>query len=113
MDTMKTTTLLTMGMAALAVWLVATLLGTAQDKAASQRYECALVKWDGNDKVLVNLPDKSEILRVFELSSTRTPKEMQDEEFCLSWIANKLAKEGWDVVNLDSRRLLFRRPLGR
>jgi hypothetical protein len=26
-------------------------------------------------------------------------------------MANKLAKDGWEVVNLDSRRLVFRRPV--
>jgi hypothetical protein len=50
---------------------------------------------------------------MFESSSTRTPKDIQDEEFCLTWTANKLAKDGWEVVTLDSRRLVFRRPLGR
>jgi len=50
-------------------------------------------------------------LHVFELASARTPKEMQDEEFCLAWTANKLAREGWEVLTLDSRRLVFRRTV--
>jgi hypothetical protein len=110
---MKKKTLLAIGLSALAVWLGASWFVAAQEKAPRQRDEVAVIKWDGNDKVCVNLPDKSEILRVFELSNTRTPKDMPDEEFCLAWTANKLAKEGWEVVNLDSRRLVFRRPATR
>ena len=71
-----------------------------------------MIKWDGNDKVCVNLPGKSDIQHVFDLSGNRTPKDMPDEEFGLAWMANKLAKEGWEVVTLDSRRLVFRRALG-
>lgn len=110
---MKRNTLLVIGVAALAVWLGASLFVKAQDKGAAQRSECAVIKWDGGDKVCVNLPEKSEILHVYELSGARTPKEMQEEEYCLTWTANKLAKDGWEVVNLDSRRLVFRRPVGR
>lgn len=111
---MKKTTLLGIAITLFTVWLGTSFLVKAQDKGAAQRQEFAIVKWDGTDKVCVNLPDKSEILHVFELASARTPKEMQDEEFCLAWTANKLAKEGWEVLTLDSRRLVFRRAvLGR
>ncbi len=108
---MKKSTLLAVGITALVVWLGASFLGTAQEKSARQRCEFAVVKWDGNDKVCVNLPGKSEVIRVFALAGSRTPSEMQDEEFCLAWTANNLAKDGWEVVTLDSRRLVFRRPL--
>ena len=46
------------------------------------------------------------------MSGTRTPQEVQEEEFCLAWTANKLAKEAWEVVPLDSRLLVFRGSLG-
>jgi hypothetical protein len=108
---MRKTTVLAIGITALAVWLGTSLFGTAQEKASSHRCEVAIVKWDGNDKVCVNLPGKAEILHVYDLSGNRTPKEMQEEEFCLTWMANKMAKDGWEVVTLDSRRLVFRRPL--
>lgn len=108
---MKKTTLLAIGITALAVWLGASLLSTAQERVSARRCEVAVIKWDGSDKVCVNLPNKSEIMHVFALAGTRTPSEMQDEEFCLAWMANKLAKDGWEVVNLDSRRLVFRRPV--
>lgn len=41
---------------------------------------------------------------MYELSSNRTPKEMREEEFCLAFMANKMAKEGWEVAAFDSRR---------
>jgi len=108
---MRKTTLLAIGITALVVWLGTSLFSTAQQvKAPAMRPEYAVIKWDGNDKVCVNLPGKSEIQHVFEMSGTRTPKEMQDEEFCLAWMANKLAKDRWEVVTLDSRRLVFSRP---
>ena len=110
---MKKIALLTIGISALVVWLGTSFLVAAQEKASAQRYECALIKWDGNDKVCVNLPGKSDIWHVFELSGTRTPKDMQDEEFCLAWTANKLASEGWEPVNLDSRRILLRGSVSR
>ena len=107
---MKKTTLFAIGITALIVWLGASLFSTAQQvKAPAMHLEYAVIKWDGSDKVCVNLPGKSEIQHVFEMSGTRTPKEMQDEEFCLAWMANKLAKDGWEVVTLDSRRLVFSR----
>jgi len=108
---MKKITLLSIGITAMVVWLGTSLLGTAQPAASSQHNEYAIVKWDGSDKVCVNLPGKSEIWHVYELSSSRTPKEMQEEEFCLAWTANKLAKEGWEVAAFDSRRLVFRRAV--
>ena len=106
---MKKITLLSIGITAMVVWLGTSLLGTAQPAASSQHNEYAIVKWDGSDKVCVNLPGKADIWHVYELSSTRTPKEMQEEEFCLAWTANKVAKEGWEVAAFDSRRLVFRR----
>jgi hypothetical protein len=107
---MKTSLLLAIGIAVLSLGLGSPLSAKAQDKGTVQLQEYAVIKWDGNDKVCVNLPGKSEILHVFDLSGTKTPKDMQDEEFCLAWTANKLAKDGWQVVAFDSRRLVFHRP---
>ena len=109
---MKKTTLLAIGITALVVWLGASLLSPAQEKGSARRCEIAVIKWDGNDKVCVNLPSKSEVMHVFALAGSRTPSDMQDEEFCLAWMANHLAKDGWEVVCLDSRRLVFRRAVG-
>jgi hypothetical protein len=107
---MKKTILLGMGIAALTIGLGTSFFAKAQDKGTAPRQEVAVIKWDGNDKVCVNLPNKSEVIHVYDLTSTRTPKEMQEEEYCLAWMANKMAKDGWEVVTLDSRRLVFRRP---
>jgi len=106
---MKKTTLLAIGITALVVWLGTSLISTAQNKAPALHAEYAVIKWDGSDKVCVNLPSKSEIIHVYELSGSRTPKEMQEEEFCLAFMANRMAKEGWEVAAFDSRRLAFRR----
>jgi hypothetical protein len=37
------------------------------------------------------------------------PKDAQEEEFCLAWGTNQMAKEGWEPVDFDSRRVLLRR----
>ena len=78
-----------------------------QTHTAAVRYECAMIKWDGPDRLAIIYPDRAEAVRVFK--STRLPADVSEEEFCLTWGANKLAKEGWEPVNLNSRRMLFRR----
>lgn len=80
----------------------------AQDKV--QKYEYAIVKWDGPDRLYYNLPDKFEMVHLEE-KGTKIPKDAQNEEYCLALAANIMAKEGWEPVNLDSRRILFRRPV--
>ena len=82
---------------------------SAQDKAP--KFEYAIVKWDGPDRLYKNLPgNKLEVVRLEKLGIT-VPKEAQDEEFCLSVAANLMAKDGWEAVNLNSRRILLRRPV--
>ena len=75
---------------------------------APQKYEYAIVKWDGPDRVYFNLPDKFE-LKFLGREGVTIPREAQPEEFCLAWAANKMAKDGWTPVDFDSRRILFRR----
>ena len=84
----------------------------AQDKAANhQLYEYAIVKWDGPDRLYYNLPDdKLEIVHL-EKDGVTIPKDADAEQYCLSIAANRMAKKGWEAVNLDSRRILFRRQL--
>jgi hypothetical protein len=74
------------------------------------RYEYAIVQWDGPDRLFYNLPGKFEIVRLKDLGIT-VPKEAHEEEFCLTTAANIMAKDGWEAVNLNSRRILFRRAL--
>jgi hypothetical protein len=83
--------------------------GRAEDKAAAPaKYEYAVVKWDGPDRLFYNLPDKFELVYLSKVG-VQVPREAQAEEWCLAFAANKLAKEGWEAVNLNSRRILFRR----
>lgn len=81
----------------------------AQDKSRPARYEYAIVKWDGPDRLFYNLPNKFEMVHLAE-RGTAIPKDAQNEEFCLAAAANIMAKDGWEPVNLDSRRIVFRRP---
>ncbi len=82
----------------------------AQDKASAPKYEYAIVKWDGPDRLYYNLPDKFELVHLSQ-SGVAIPKEAQNEEFCLAYAANKMARDGWETVTLDSRRIVVRRPL--
>ena len=98
-------------------YLLATLLlllcssipaGTAENIPA-QRYEYAVVKWDGPDRLYYNLPGGFELVHLTKKGVT-IPKEAQAEEFCLAYAANELAKSNWELVTLDSRRIVLRRP---
>jgi len=93
-----------------AVWLFTTRQSTAQDKP-SAKYEYAIVKWDGPDRLFYNLPDKFEVVHITK-SDVKIPSDAQNEEFCLAYAANKMAASGWEAINLDSRRILFRRAKG-
>jgi len=77
---------------------------------SDQLFEVAIVKWDGSDKIHFITPGKGELVRVFK-QGVGLPKDTPEEEFCLAWAANKLAEEGWEPLNLDSRRILLRRPV--
>lgn len=84
---------------------------SAQDKAA--KFEYAIVKWDGPDRLYKNLPgNKLEVVKLDKIGIT-VPKDAMNEEFCLSVAANLMAKDGWEPINLNSRRILFRRPVFR
>ena len=80
----------------------------AQDKSGAAKYEYAIVKWDGPDRLFYNLPDHFEMVHITK-TGVRIPGDAQEEEFCLAYACNKMAAEGWEPVNLDSRRMVFRR----
>src|SRR5436190_9906685 len=84
-------------------------LVTAQNKRESSKWEYAIVKWDGPDRLYYNLPDKFELVFLSKTGVT-IPKDAQQEEWCLNYAANKLAKDGWETLTLNSRRILLRRP---
>jgi hypothetical protein len=87
---------------------IAALTTTVPAQPKAQKYEYALVKWDGPDRIYYNLPDKFELVYLSKIG-VQIPKEAQEEEFCLTIAANVMAKEGWEPVNLNSRRILFQR----
>ena len=91
-----------------AIWLCNTHQSTALDRPAGGKYEYAIVKWDGPDRLYYNLPDKFEMAHIAK-TGVKIPGEAQEEEFCLAYAANKLAADGWEPINLNSRRILFRR----
>ncbi|MDB6033332.1 MAG: hypothetical protein JWM16_3670 [Verrucomicrobiales bacterium] len=85
--------------------------GSAQERGGGQRYEFAMVKWDGPDKMQYIYPNRFESVKLSQ-NGVSISKDAQNEEFCLTAAANRIGKEGWEAVNLDSRRILFRRPVG-
>ncbi len=90
--------------------LALTQSSTAQAPAApGARWEYGILKWDGPDRIYYNLPGKFEMVHLRD-KGIDLPKNAQEEEFYLTWAANEMAASGWDVVNIDSRRLLIRRP---
>lgn len=81
----------------------------AQDKTLPPKYEYSTVKWDGPDRLYFNVPGKFQLVHL-ESTGVSIPKEAEREEYCLAVAANIMAKDGWEPINLDSRRILFRRP---
>jgi hypothetical protein len=93
------------------LWILACLLvaGIAPNAQEPTRtYEYAIVKWDGPDRLYYNLPDQFEFVQMKD-RKVPIPKDAQPEEFWLAYAANEMAKQGWEAVNLNSRRILFRR----
>jgi len=84
--------------------------GSAQDKPRrlNERYEFAIVKWDGPDRLFYNLPDKFDLVHLGK-SGVKIPGDAQAEEWCLAYAANQMAAEGWETITLDSRRIVLRR----
>src|ERR1051326_6090935 len=75
--------------------------------SGSAAFEYAIVKWDGPDRLFYNLPGKFEWVHL-EKTGVTIPREAQEEEFCLTAAANQMAKDGWEPIEFDSRRILFR-----
>lgn len=92
----------------LSVLLLGAMLSGAQAQSA-QRQEIAMLKWDGNDKVQVMTPTESKVINVWKEGGQRLPN-IPEEEYCLTWVANKMAQEGWQLGNLNNRRIIMHRP---
>jgi len=82
--------------------------GSAQDKMAPAKFEYAIVKWDGPDRLFYNMPTKFELVHLSK-SGIKIPADAQNEEWCLAYAANQMAADGWEPVALDSRRIVMRR----
>lgn len=84
-------------------------LGQSQERSVPQKYEVAVIKFDGPDRIQYLLPGNSQKVRIFE--EAPLPKGIQDEAYCLAYAANKLAKDGWEPVSMDATRIMMRRPV--
>ena len=80
----------------------------AEKSVAASDWEYAIVKWDGPDRIFYYLPGKFEVVHMKD-QGVEVPKDAQAEEFYLAWATTKMAGDGWEAVNLNSRRVLFRR----
>ncbi len=109
---MKNKTLVAITVVILAVWAEGTRFLHAQDKPVHQRYEYALLKWDGPDRIQIFYPDKFDSFRVFEKGNV-LPKNAHDEEFCVNLVVNDLAREGWEPIQLHATRVMLRRAVVR
>jgi hypothetical protein len=95
-----------------AILLIAALTqhSTAQSPSGNAaKWEYGILKWDGPDRIFYNLPGRFEMVHLRD-KGIDAPKNAQEEEFYLAYAANEAAAQGWEVVTLDSRRLLVRRP---
>jgi len=102
---------LLVGLVAVAVGFGTALLLRAQARRVA-KFEYAIVKLDGPDRLYYNLPDKFELIHL-DKGGIKIAKDAQEEEFCLAYACNQLAKDGWEPVNLNSRRILLRRAANR
>ena len=83
----------------------------AQQKPAAAKFEYALLKWDGPDRIQIFYPDRFDYYRLFE-KNPKPPKEAHDEEYCVNIVINNLAKDGWQPIQLHATRVLFQRAVG-
>jgi hypothetical protein len=94
----------------LAVTIVfGTTFAQSQERSAVQKYEVAVIKFDGPDRIAYILPGKTEKVRIFD--EFELPKGVHDEAFCLAMAANKLAKDGWEPVGIDGTRIMMKRAV--
>ena len=68
----------------------------AQHKSPA-KYEYAVLKWDGPDRLFYNMPDHFELVHL-EKKGIKIPGDAQNEEWCLAYGANQLSHEGWEPI---------------
>ncbi|HEY1173626.1 MAG TPA: hypothetical protein VGH19_19835 [Verrucomicrobiae bacterium] len=96
------------GLLAVAVAFGAT-FAQSQERAAAQKYEVAVIKFDGPDRIAYILPGNTQKARITD--EIEIPKGVHDEAFCLAVAANKLAKDGWEPVSIDGTRIMMKRAV--
>ncbi len=110
MHIMKKSTLVLASLIALFALFCGSMLLKAQAPGGKPKYEAAILKWDGNDRVQVTSAGKNEVIRVYKEGGQKL-YDIPEEEYCLTFVANKMAGDGWELVNLNNRRILMQRPL--
>jgi len=93
---------------ALVVLIASAIPQAAEEKGEPSKYEYAIIKWDGPDRMYYNLPGKFELVHL-KTQGVGVPTNAEGEEWYLTHAANQMAKDGWEAINLDSRRIFFRR----
>jgi hypothetical protein len=84
------------------------LIARAQSRAAA-KFEYAIVRWEEPDRLYYNYPDgRSELVYLLK-TGQKIPESASAQEYCLAQACNFLAKSGWEPLNLDSQRIVFRR----
>ena len=85
------------------------LIVSAQSRNAAAKFEYTIVRWEDPDRLYYNYPDgRFELVYLFK-TGQKIPESASAQEYCLAQACNFLAKSGWEPVNLDSQRIVFRR----
>ena len=85
------------------------LIVRAQSRSASAKFEYTIVRWEDPDRLYYNYPDGRFELVYLVKTGQRIPEGASAQEYCLAQACNFLAKTGWEPLNLDSQRIVFRR----
>jgi hypothetical protein len=94
----------------LAAWGTGASRFAAQERAP--RFEYTLLKYDGPDRIQLFFPDRFVARRIFQ-EGHKLPQGARDEEFCVAFVINEMAKDGWLPIQLHATRVLFQRPVSR
>jgi hypothetical protein len=75
------------------------------------KYEYGMILWDKSDRIQIITPEDNQRVRVYKF--VKLPHDISEEEFCVTWAINSVAKSGWEPVTLEMPRVLLRRDLDR
>jgi hypothetical protein len=85
------------------------LLVRAQSRNTAAKFEYTIVRWEDPDRLYYNYPDGRFELVYLVKTGQKIPESASSQEYCLAQACNFLAKTGWEPLNLDSQRIVFRR----